>query len=344
MTDSPQPGSFRYRFGLGVAALLVIVAVTWGLAAFQDFIASASPSAPTDLPPIPELRPMAERVEVPDSMLGVSGALRFRTLTGAEAVEVPGFIAVLGERAIRTPAVHQTATRGGEPFAYIVLRPFGEKQGERLHGYRLGRWPAERWIISRNYFNPDGFVEVMPATVGLKLSAHFTLGDFLTHDQRDVWPKFVVLEEKLIDKLELVLQQLNRQGIPTGRVIVLSGFRAPYYNERGMGEGMARTSRHQYGDAADIIIDDDGNGKMDDLNRDGRIDLRDPHVISQAIAAVERAHPSLVGGLGTYTAMGPRGPFAHVDVRGTSARWESRETVRPAPSGARPGSPAPDRR
>jgi uncharacterized protein YcbK (DUF882 family) len=344
MTESSQPGSFRYRFGLGITAFLVIVGVAWGLAAFQDFLTSASPNAPTDLPPIPEMRPLAERVEVPDTMLGASGALRFRTLTGAEAIEVPGFIAVLGERAIRTPAVHQTTTTAGEPFAYVVLRPFGEKQGERLHGYRLGRWPAERWIISRNYFNPDGFVEVMPATAGLKLSAHFTLGDFLTHDQRDVWPKYVVLEEKLIDKLELVLQQLDRQGIPTARVTVLSGFRAPYYNERGVGEGMARTSRHQYGDAADIIIDADGNGQMDDLNRDGKIDLRDPHVISQAIAAVERAHPLLVGGLGTYTAMGPRGPFAHVDVRGTSARWENRGTGRLAPTGARPGSPVPDRR
>jgi hypothetical protein len=83
---------------------------------------------------------------------------------------------------------------------------------------------------------------------------------------------------------------------------------------------------------------------MDDLNRDGKIDLRDPHIISQAIAAVERAHPLLVGGLGTYTAMGPRGPFAHVDVRGTSARWENRGTGRPSATGARPGSPVPDRR
>lgn len=339
MTEPTESGSVRYRIGLAGAAILVIVGVAWGLAAFQDFVASASPSAPTDLPPIPEMRPLAERVEVPDSMLGLSGALRFRTLTAAEAIEVPGFLAVLGERAIRTPAVHETVTGTGEAFSYIVLRPFGEKQGERLHGYRLGRWPAERWIISRNYFNPDGFVEVTPSNVGLKLSAHFTLGEFLTHDQRDVWPKYLVLEEKLIDKLELVLQHLNRQGIVTTKVIVLSGFRAPYYNDRGTGEGMARTSRHQYGDAADIIIDSDGNGQMDDLNRDGRIDLRDPHVISQAIAAVERAHPGLVGGLGTYTAMGPRGPFAHVDVRGTSARWENRGTGRPLPNGARPGSP-----
>lgn len=324
MSDPYRPESFRYRLGLGIAALLVIICVAWGVSAFRDFVASASPGAPTDLPPIPEAIPAPVRIEVPDSLLGLSGALRFRTLTGAEALEVPGFLAVLGEAAIREPAVHLVTTTGGEQFSYVVLRPFGEKQGERLNGYRLGRWPAERWIISRNYFNPDGFVEVTESNAGLKLSEHFTLGDFLTHDQRDVWPKYLVLEEKLIDKLELVLQDLNRRGIATRRVIVLSGFRAPYYNDRGTGEGMARTSRHQYGDAADIVIDDDGNGRMDDLNGDGRIDLRDTQVISRAIATVERDHPSLVGGLGTYTSMGPRGPFAHVDVRGTSARWENR--------------------
>ena len=324
MSDAYQPESFRYRFALGIAALLVIICVAWGVSAFRDFVANASPGSPTDLPPIPEAIEPPERIEVPDSLLGSSRALRFRTLTGAEALAVPGFLGVLGETAIRTPAVHLVATTGGEQFSYIVLRPFGEKQGERLNGYRLGRWPAERWIISRNYFNPDGFVEVTESNAGLKLSEHFTLGDFLTHDQRDVWPKYVVLEEKLIDKLELVLQDLNRRGIATRQVIVLSGFRAPYYNDRGTGEGMARTSRHQYGDAADIVIDDDGNGRMDDLNGDGRIDLRDTQVISQAIATVERDYPSLVGGLGTYTSMGPRGPFAHVDVRGTSARWENR--------------------
>lgn len=341
MSEAYQPGSFRYRLGLGVAALLVIVCAAWGVSIFRDFVATATPGAPTDLPPIPDAKPVAERVEVPDSLLGLSGALRFRTLTGAEALQVPGFLAVLGEGAIRTPAVHLVATSAGDQFSYVVLRPFGEKQGERLNGYRLGRWPAERWIISRNYFNPDGFVEVSESNAGLKLSEHFALGDFLTHDQRDVWPKYVVLEEKLIDKLELVLQDLNRRGVATRHVVVLSGFRAPYYNDRGVGEGMARTSRHQYGDAADIVIDDDGNGRMDDLNGDGRIDLRDTGVISQAISAVEAAHPSLVGGLGTYIATGPRGPFAHVDVRGTSARWENRGSARPVPNAAPPRSPAP---
>ena len=43
--------------------------------------------------------------------------------------------------------------------------------------------------------------------------------------------------------------------------------------------------------------------------------------VLRAVERVERAHPALVGGLGLYAGMGPAGPFAHVDVRGLSARW-----------------------
>lgn len=259
--------------------------------------------------------------DVADSLFGFSKQLRFRTLTRVNAIALPGFIEKYGEQAIRTPAVHRVAANGSEPFSLIVLRPFGEKRGDVLLGYRLGKWPSERWIMGRKYWSPDGFIEVTPENVGLRLSSRFTLGEFLTHDQRDVWPKFVVLQEHLIDKLELVLADLAARGVPTDHVRVLSGFRAPYYNDRIVGEGAARASRHQYGDAADIIVDANRDGRMDDLNRDGRLDLRDTQLILRSVERVEKAYPSLVGGLGLYHQMGPSGPFAHVDVRGTTARW-----------------------
>ena len=283
--------------------------------------ALAGVSAPTDTTNAATLSPFP----VADTLFGQSGKLRFKTLTRVTAIALPSFISTYGERAIREPAIHQVAANGSStPFAFIVLRPFGEKRGEVLQGYRLGRWPSERWMMGRKYWNPDGFIEVTPATAGLRLSEHFVLADFLTHDQRDVWPKYAVLQEPLIDKLELVLADLAAHGVATDRVRVLSGFRAPYYNERIVAEGAARASRHQYGDAADVIIDANGDGRMDDLNRDGRLDLSDTQVILRAVERVEKAHPSLVGGLGLYHAMGTSGPFAHIDVRGTSARW-SRE-------------------
>ena len=73
---------------------------------------------------------------------------------------------------------------------------------------------------------------------------------------------------------------------------------------------------------ADVIIDANGDGRMDDLNRDGRLDLSDTRVILRSVERVEKQYPMLVGGLGLYHAMGASGPFAHVDVRGTTARWQ----------------------
>jgi uncharacterized protein YcbK (DUF882 family) len=309
-----------------LGALLGVVVLAIAAAKVKGWWRATDPSSGAlDIPAVAEVRDMASALGVPDSMFGRSGALRVRTLTPTEALRVPGFLDVLGERALHVAAAHPVSLPGGDTFHYLVLRPFADKKGEVLNGYRLGRWPAERWIMSRNYFNPDGFVEVTAANASIALTPHITLGDFVTHDQRERWPKYVVLEEKLLDKVELILRELNAKGIATGKVVVLSGFRAPYYNDRGVGEGMARSSRHQYGDAADLIIDDDGNGRMDDLNKDGRVDMRDTEVISLALARVERAYPDLRGGLGTYAAMGPSGPFVHIDVRGTSARWESRK-------------------
>lgn len=312
------------RLSWGAAAVIALVFVG------RLLLGGGEEDEPTEAlmdarPAISEVGVLDARAPVilADSMFGRSGALRFRALTAAEALEVPGFVERFGEQAIHTPGIREVPSRAG-PFALLVMRPFGAKRGEVLNGYRLGRWPAERWLMARNYFNPDGFVEVMPNTAQLRLSEHFVLGDFVTHDQLAKWPKYVVLEEKLIDKLELVMQALRGRGVPATRAVVLSGFRAPYYNDRGVGEGMARASRHQYGDAADLIIDSNGDGRMDDLSGDGRIDLRDTEVVNAAVNEVEQRYPMLTGGLGRYHAMGPRGPFAHIDVRGTSARWEDR--------------------
>jgi len=282
-----------------------------------DALAGVTSSPDSAVNAAPKLREFV----IHDSLFGHSGKLRFKTLTRVSAIALPKFIETYGEEAIRRPGVHHVAANGSAPFALVVLRGFGEKQGDMLYGYRLGRWPSERYMVGKKYRNPDGFIEVMPENVELQLSAHFTLGEFLTHDQRDVWPKYLVLQEQLIDKLELVLADLAAGGVPTDHVRVLSGFRAPYYNDRIVGEGAARASRHQYGDAADVIVDANRDGRMDDLNRDGKLDLKDTQLILRAVERVEKQYPSLVGGLGLYHQMGPSGPFAHVDVRGTHARW-----------------------
>ena len=103
----------------------------------------------------------------------------------------------------------------------------------------------------------------------------------------------------------------------------MSGFRTPQYNALGVGRkgGRARDSRHMYGDASDMIVDADGDGCMDDLNHDGRVNLADAKVLFAAAEAVEAAHPELVGGLSAYPATSAHGPFVHIDARGVRARW-----------------------
>ncbi len=209
----------------------------------------------------------------------------------------------------------------------VSMLSFAHKRGAYVGSYRMGYWPEE--LRGRNDAVPaalrQGFLRVTPDEADIYLSAHLQLRDFLVHDdgQDAVWPKYVIVREALVDKLELVLEDLSRHGIRATRLRVLSGFRSPAHNAALRDIGAAAESRHMYGEAADVIIDSDGDGRMDDLNGDWRVDAADVRLVGDAVARVERAHPDLVGGLGLYSAMGPSGPFVHVDVRGRAARWGS---------------------
>lgn len=238
-----------------------------------------------------------------------------QTETG-EGLRAPGRAGVW-ELAIRLGATLKPIT----DMRVITLRPAADKRQGRIGLYYLGNWPSGG-TGGPGYAAPSGFIEVTRENQDTQVSEHFRLRDFLPKDQRNVWPKYLVLDTKLIDKLELVLEDLRRQGVNTKGVKVMSGFRTPQYNA-GVGDtrGRASLSRHMYGDAADIYIDNSGNGSMDDINGDGRVDVRDAEFIRQAAERVERRHPDLVGGIGVYRANPSHGPFTHVDTRGYRARW-----------------------
>jgi len=204
----------------------------------------------------------------------------------------------------------------------FTMRAFGQKVRAWLNGYRLGYWPEEKGRLrSEAYKNPDGFIEVTPENEDTRVSEHFRLRDFISHDQKDVWPKYVVLREPLLDKLELVIEDLNDHGVNAEGMRIRSGFRTPAHNQAVRNEGSARDSRHQFGDAADVFIDQDGDGKMSDLNGDHKVNFADVKMILDAVERVEARYPELVGGTGLYAYSGRSGPFAHIDVRGTRARW-----------------------
>jgi hypothetical protein len=54
---------------------------------------------------------------------------------------------------------------------------------------------------------------------------------------------------------------------------------------------------------------------------DGRRDTGDAQVMLKAVERVVARHPELTGGAGVYKATSAHGPFIHIDVRGTRARW-----------------------
>jgi hypothetical protein len=272
-----------------------------------------------------------------DSLLGRSGKLRARFVPRPMVLSYPDIASTQGAN----PGIIAVNITGGQGvFNFVSLVPFGEKYGDRVGSYVVGFWPGElRTVRDEDYANPRGFIEVTPDNELTRVSEHFTLRDFITKDSQKGWPRYVVLQEPLLDKLELVIADLKLRGIPVEHVRVMSGFRTPYHNLYGVGsEGGARDSRHQYGDAADIIIDNNRDGRMDDLNRDRRVDTRDLDLVLAAVERVERVWPELVGGLGSYSAMGPSGPFAHIDVRGYRARWDNntRRTAAAVAGGAAP--------
>src|SRR5690606_30807929 len=138
----------------------------------------------------------------------------------------------------------------------------------------------------------------------------------------DVWPKYVVVSTRLLDKVELTLDELEARGYPVENVGVISGFRTPTYNESGGNPaGRGALSRHMYGDAIDLFIDNDNDGRMDDLNGDGRVDRKDGAIIGDAAEAVEKKYPHLVGGISVYAPTGAHSGFVHIDTRGYRARW-----------------------
>jgi hypothetical protein len=211
----------------------------------------------------------------------------------------------------------------------FVLVPHQAVREGKLRGYRIGKYPNGKGAYER----PRGFIEVTHSMLGEKVSPHFTIGQFLCK-QAGGYPKYLALTERLILKLERVLEKLNAKSVKAETLFVMSGFRTPSYN-RALGN--VGKSRHLYGDAADIFVDSHPrDGKMDDLNGDGRSDLKDSQFLKNVVQAVESEEGSgvTVGGLGLYKATHSHGPFVHVDARGHAARWSGTGVAsaeRPAP-------------
>jgi hypothetical protein len=202
----------------------------------------------------------------------------------------------------------------------FVMVPFDHVRGEKLNGYRIGKYPSIPLKQLPIYKPPRGFIEVTEENQETLISAHFKLKDFLCK-QEGGYPKYLVLKERLLLKLELILEKTNGKGYHCRSFHIMSGYRTPYYNKL---IGNVKYSRHLWGGAADIFVDENPrDGMMDDLNRDGHIDYRDAGILYDIVDEMygKSWYEMFQGGLGRYKKTRSHGPFMHVDVRGFRARW-----------------------
>ena len=281
-------------------------------------------------------RDYAKRLD--STLRGHSGAIFVQILKPAETPKLPG--STRGQLAFRVgnrladqvtgAGIFDVVLREGRlqaevpDFTLIRMVPMSAKQNGRVGRYRIGNWPCEVGRCPDNpiYATPPGLIEVTPQNREMFLSEHIQLKDYITKLQDDIWPKYVVVDPQNLDKIELVVKELELMGHPVSNLFAVSGFRSPWYNASGGNTaGRGELSRHMYGDAMDIAVDNDRNGLMDDLNGDGRITMADARVIGQAVDRVERKYPDLVGGMHYYPPTGGHRGMVHIDTRGNRARW-----------------------
>lgn len=199
-------------------------------------------------------------------------------------------------------------------FHVFVMLPFAKLQGEELNGYRIGSYPSPEQINNQKaYLLPRGFIEVTEKNKDVLLTPHFTLGQFICK-QEGSYPKYIVLREQLLLKLEHILEEINQAGHKINTFVVMSGYRTPYYNEKIEN---VRYSRHVFGDAADVYLPH-SKPKKDEKQGKNEINL-----LSRLVEKLEKKSffKRFIGGMGIYNATKRHPPFLHVDVRGWPARW-----------------------
>jgi hypothetical protein len=214
----------------------------------------------------------------------------------------------------------------------------GDKTVVRVNGKSIGAYvnplasSVKRVREHAAFYQPPKlFALLTPETAKLRLGPDFELGQliafkdytgndghkvFTTERHTDVLP----LRLDLIEKLIKLRERLRQKGVAVTRFAVTSGFRTPDYNRQIHG---AQLSRHCYGDAVDIYIDENNDHHMDDLNGDGKIDRKDGLVIANACRELELEGAVVPGGIGVYEWHGDESvrSHVHIDCRGYISRW-----------------------
>jgi uncharacterized protein YcbK (DUF882 family) len=222
-------------------------------------------------------------------------------------------------KGVYTAEISYQPTHAKMEINIFVMVPFQQVRSGRLQGFKLGYYPKQKKVGNTIYKRPKGFIEVTPENINTWISPHFQLKQFLCK-QTKRFPQYVVVDRKLVNKMECILEKLNTRGVSCQTLSIMSGFRTPYYNKR---LGNVKYSSHVWGRAADIFVDENHDGVMDDINKDGKRNYRDLKMIYHIVNELDSApkEKKMAGGMGLYSGTRYHGPFVHVDVRGKRARW-----------------------
>ena len=182
------------------------------------------------------------------------------------------------------------------------------------------------------FLSPRALYLVDDVSRNLPISRHFRLGDFALDFPWFSLGKrqYMALDYGLVRKLEDLVDEMNRAGLPGDKIRLLFGFRSPAFSaERNIREAddslQASFSLHLYGKAADFILDADGDLRLDDLDHDGQITVRDTIPLIRCVNNLDRRYRakggSLFGGAGVavrheFPERPVQSPYIHVDTRG----------------------------
>ncbi|MDB5098867.1 MAG: hypothetical protein JWM80_3288 [Cyanobacteria bacterium RYN_339] len=225
----------------------------------------------------------------------------------------PGVMHVTGYGLVNGRTVRRNLTM-------VVIIPGAKVTGGKLNGYPIGIYPkgygttVAGQVANRGtrdaYEVPPGFVELTAANVNMPVSEHYKLGDFAGKDNWVGGHKYLMVQPRVVEKLERIIMTLHAEGYPCGKLELMSAYRSPFLNE-DIGN-TTTLSRHTYGDAVDMLVPD--------LNKDGKSDKADAGIMMAAITKLDKAG-ILTGGGSIYAPNGAHGFFIHTDTRGALVRW-----------------------
>src|SRR6187399_1732798 len=115
-------------------------------------------------------------------------------------------------------------------FNAFVMVPATEVKRGVLNGFEIGMYPAKPLNGNPAYIAPKGFIEVTKDNEDTRTSPHFRLKQFLTKQKSD-YPKYLVLDERLLYLLEAIGEALEPLGFDGDDIFIMSGYRTPFYNK-----------------------------------------------------------------------------------------------------------------